>query len=225
MLEKGERVLCLIVRYAPVIWNLFSGNRMGWYGNANGMDILLRSIWKRGKGFYEGIEMGLEKVITVLLCVALVGSLGVLIGHLRSYNLGYIAGVREGNAPCICDMDCDCEDCQPCICQPYMDCPREAIFLRIARDVAEEVEYDRAEWNCLDKSEEIVRRLEDSEWKGKFEVVLGLMLVSREKEDGTDHRYWSRHAWVCSVNRDICMESTKGWVIERGDYEKNYRED
>ena len=162
-----------------------------------------------------------EIVITLVMCI-IIFLIGVSIGFLKSYTEGYMEGVRDTPA-CICD--CPEIYCPPCVCEDNNYCPPEPQFLRIARDVAEEVEYDRENWNCLDKSNEIIRRLENSKWKGKFEVVRGLVLTEKELKDGTIHKSWVYHAWVCTKNRDICIEATTGRIIDPELYEMNYRED
>jgi len=161
-----------------------------------------------------------EIVFIVFMCVS-VFIVGILVGHFKSYTSGYIKGVNDA-PPCICN--CPESYCPPCVCEDNNYCPPEPQFLRIARDVAEEVEYDKKNWNCLDKSEELVRRLENSKWKDKFEVVKGLLFVEEHK-NGYTHSFWGYHAWVCTKNRDICIEATKGRIIDPDTYRKRYRED
>lgn len=198
-----------------------NGNHTGLFGNADGMGILLKNTWKAKEGFYEGVEMELEQIIIVIIGLILVGLVGVTIGHLRSYNLGYISGVQDA-PPCICDIEC--AEVEPCICNPSLSCRCPALpqFLQIARDLSDEMPYDREDFNCLDYSKELVRRL-DLAGRKDFEVVYGLFYVEEYLDDGTLKTFWGYHAWVCTEHRDICIE--RGKVILPDEYSRKYRED
>lgn len=107
--------------------------------------------------------------------------------------------------------DCNC-NCPSIDCPPIPDQPQ---LLRIAKDVADEIPYDREKWNCLDKSRELVDRLRQAEYDAH--VVKG-SVVSGYKNDTP---IYERHAWV-EVN-GIHIEATGGYIITPQNY-KNYIE-
>lgn len=153
-------------------------------------------------------------LVLVVLFIMMAGAF--VVGMRYGEQGGYIRGVESLEWLGSLNHSCPSYNCEPCVCNPVVNCkvPKLSQIKRIALDVAEEVEYDRENWNCEDKSRELVRRLEDAGWE-QFRYVEGLLY--QPEQNG-----WYKHAWVCISGEEMCIEATSGMFIHPDKYQKRY---
>ena len=151
--------------------------------------------------------------------------IGVMFAGLLSISafIGYEYGVgveRLNTLEMIPDCDLKCPKIPDCVC-PDFECPavpEQPQILMMAKNVAEEIPYDREEWNCLDKSRELVRRLREAGYNAR--VVKGRLLLGNNNEG---QNVYGGHAWVEVDNLHI--EATSGDIITPKGYENDYIEE